>query len=392
MPTLTAPATAAEIVKRIEPVLRQYADQAEAERRLAPEAAQAMFDAGVFGSLIPRALGGLEMDEHGAFTLYEEIARIDGSAGWLAANQSGLATLIANFPASAVQEMTAGGRSLFAGALFPPGMATPVEGGFRVTGQWPFGSGSDYANWMMGAALEMGENGPRMDEHGQPVMMAIFMPAREVEVLDTWHTLGMRGTGSKDIRATDVFVPTERTWVIAPNHMPEPPFTSSVYRLGFWPVAALQASVGFGIARAALDDFIALASKMPAYTMTSLGDRHTVQDRVARCKAQLEAARAYVRSTMDEAREYVSGGALLSPDLGLNLALAGSFGMDSAREVVDTVHGMAGTSAIRNEFRFQRYLRDIHTLTQHAFSSTSRYESIGKLLLGRETDWAFFMA
>jgi alkylation response protein AidB-like acyl-CoA dehydrogenase len=391
MPSHTAPAVTAGIVSQIGPVLRAQRDQGERDRRLAPEAVEAMVHAGVFQSLIPKAYGGLELGTVDALALFEEIARIDGSAGWIAANQSGLATIVAVFPEEAAAEVFAGGPALLAGALFPPGNAEPVAGGYRVTGQWPFVSGCDYADWLVGTATVVGRDEFATGPDGEPTRIAVLYRAGDGEIVDTWHTLGMRGTGSQDVRATDLFVPEQRTWVIDPVAEPRGIFSAPFYYLGFWPIGALGASVGLGIAGAALDDFLSHTSKTPAFVATSLADRSTVQDRVARARGKLDAARAYLHAAAAEA-DADARGRPVRPAVGLTLALAATFAMEASVEVVNLVHGMAGTSAIRNERRFQQYFRDIHTLSQHAQSSTSRYESIGKLLLGRETDWVFFAA
>jgi alkylation response protein AidB-like acyl-CoA dehydrogenase len=390
MLSLITSSSESSTVKALEPVLRRHSASSEAERRLEPEVINAMLDAKVFDSLLPRAYGGLELEPLDAVKLFEAIARIDSSAGWLAANQSGLATLLSVLPEPAAAKILAPGRALFAGALFPPGAAVACEGGFRVSGQWPFGSGSDYATWMVGSAVWMDGEEPRMGPHGEPVMMVVVFPAADAEVIDTWDTVGMRGTGSKDIRVNDIFVPADRTWVIGPQDPPTGAFGAPIFRLGFWIISGLNAAVGLGIARAALDDLVSLAGKTPAYTGTALGDRPVIQDRVARATATLDAARSYLYLSIEDACEFVTHQPLLGPELGLPLSLAGVYAMEAAAQVVDMVHASAGTSAIRNELPFQRYLRDIRTLTQHAYSSTSRYQSIGKLLLGRETDWAFY--
>ncbi|HLZ71512.1 MAG TPA: acyl-CoA dehydrogenase family protein [Dehalococcoidia bacterium] len=135
--TSTAP-TVDEMVAQVEPTLRQYTAQAEADRRLAPEAIEALHDAGVFRSMLPKAYGGLEMDPVCALRLFEAIACIDGAAGWIAANQSGISTLPMLFPAACGDELFAQPRTLLAGGWFPPGKAEPVQGGYRVSGQWAF--------------------------------------------------------------------------------------------------------------------------------------------------------------------------------------------------------------------------------------------------------------
>jgi alkylation response protein AidB-like acyl-CoA dehydrogenase len=148
---------------------------------------------------------------------------------------------------------------------------------------------------------------------------------------------------------------------------------------------------GLGIARAALDEFIALtASKTPSYAQTGLADRSVVQDGVARANAQIEAARSYIYACVSTAWEYVQDGSRLSAQEGIPLALAATFGLESAVKAVRIVHDLAGTSAIRNEQPFQQHFRDVHTISQHAFAATSRFESVGKLLLGRPSDWPLY--
>ena len=123
----------------------------------------------------------------------------------------------------------------------------------------------------------------------------------------------------------------------------------------------------------------------------TLGERHTVQERLARATALVGAGKAYIKATLQDAWEQVTGGERLGPELGLPVQLAASHAVEAACQAVDLVHVSAGTTAIRNEHRFQQYFRDVHTISQHAFVSPySRFESVGKLLLGKETDWMFF--
>jgi len=392
MTTLIDIAAPEEIVARLEPTLREYAPAAEAERRLAPEAMAAMVDAGVFRSLMPRAFGGMELDPLSALAMFESIARIDSAAGWLAANQSGIATLGALLPAEGSAEMFADPRAVCAGAWFPPGVAEPVQGGYRVSARWAFGSGCHYATWLTGQALVHENGAPRLGPDGNPEALIIFVRADEAEVLDgTWKTLGMRGTGSNDYRVNDVFVPDRRAWRIGPTAPPSGAYAGPLYRLGLWLVAPVNAAVALGIAQAAIDDFLALAAvKTPSYTQTGLADKPVVQERIARARAYVDAARASVHGAVGAAWESVQTAERLEMGLGIAVALAGSFAIEAATTAVDLVHASAGMTAIREEQRFQRYFRDVHTLSQHAFSSASRFESLGKLMLGRETDWVFY--
>jgi indole-3-acetate monooxygenase len=218
----------------------------------------------------------------------------------------------------------------------------------------------------------------------------MFLPADQVTILDTWHTLGMRGTGSNDVVVTDRFVPERHTAVAAALQKPGKAYQGPLYRLTVWVPIALGAPPALGMARAALDDLLALAhAKTPSYTGTSLGQRHVVQRQVAEAEAILAAGRAYLYTTFQESWEAAQQGAEIPLAQKLHMQLATSHAVASAAKVVELVHAAAGTSSIRNEYPFQRYFRDVHTITQHAFVSASRYESVGAHMLGVPSDWDF---
>jgi alkylation response protein AidB-like acyl-CoA dehydrogenase len=223
------------------------------------------------------------------------------------------------------------------------------------------------------------------------VALIIHMPATDAEIIDNWDTLGMRGTGSHDFSVTDVFVPEHRVWPIGQVTPANFAFTDGLTRMGVWWFSPLVASVSLGIARAAIADLIELAQrKTPSYTHVGLADKPVVQDKLARARATVDAARGYLYGSLAAADEAVRTQPRLSLEQGIPLALAGSHAIEAACQAVDLVHSCVGTSGIRNEHSFQRYFRDVHTVSQHAFASPSRFESIGKLILGRESDWPFY--
>jgi alkylation response protein AidB-like acyl-CoA dehydrogenase len=232
---------------------------------------------------------------------------------------------------------------------------------------------------------------PRVGELGEPIQIIVAYPAKEAEILDTWHTVGMRGTGSHDVVVKDVFIPERRTTLLAPLTRPGTAFQGPLYRLTIWPPVAALAPPALGIARAAVDALLDLGKqKTPNYTRTPLRERPTVQAQVARAEALLGAARAYLHESLREGWETSVQGQMLSLEQKIKIQLATTYAIRAAADAVDLVHEVAGTTAIRNEHRFQQHWRDVHVITQHAFGSTSRYESVGKLLFGLETDWGFF--
>jgi alkylation response protein AidB-like acyl-CoA dehydrogenase len=376
------------MVAEVEPVVRQYAASAERERRLPPAVMTALVEAGLLRTWVPRALGGLELEPVAALQLFEELSRLDGSVGWVVGNASFIAYACQILPDESAEELFADPRAVVAGAWNPPGTAVPVAGGFRVSGLWPFSSACHAATWLAGLCLVMDGETARVAADGTPVALAVFVKAAEAEILDTWHTLGMRGTGSDDIRVTDVFVPARRSAVMAPWEHPGRAYAGPLYRLGPWVASCQIAVTGLGIARAALEDLLVLATtKTPSYTQTGLADRPVVQDRIARARAWIDAGRSYLYTAVNDAWELAQRGPRLTASTGIPLGLAASFGLEAAVQAVDLVHGVAGTTAIRTEHRFQQYFRDVHTISQHGHASASRFESLGKLLLGRASDW-----
>jgi alkylation response protein AidB-like acyl-CoA dehydrogenase len=200
----------------------------------------------------------------------------------------------------------------------------------------------------------------------------------------------MRGTGSYDVQVADLFVPDSRTFVIGPIS-PAPAYRGHLYGLRLWFAAVPIAAIALGIASASIDDFLTLAAqKTPSYTTVGLADRSIVQDRLARALASVDAARAYLHSVLTETFEFLKTGARLDPQRGLHVQLASTHAITACQEAVDLIQSLAGTTGIREGARFEQHFRDIHTLSQHAFGSSARFESVGKLLLGRESDWGFF--
>jgi alkylation response protein AidB-like acyl-CoA dehydrogenase len=390
---MTATATSLiQSVGRIAQIFREHAASNERDRRLALPVVEEMKAAGLFRMWTPRAFGGFEMDPVSVMQVVEEVTRLDSAAGWNLQLSTGIVPFFAWFPDQGVEEVWGEGPDLIlGGTLFPPGSAVPVEGGYRVSGRWPFVSGCHHASWFLGPALVMEGSQPHRGADGNPVQLMVVYRGRDAEIVDTWHTVGMRGTGSHDVIVKDLFVPTRHATVLAPLTKPAKGFEGPLYHLTIWTAVAALAAPALGIARAAIDALIDLSrKKTPNYTQTALRDRPVVQSQVAYAEATLGAARAYLHHSLRQAWESAVHGQMISQEQKINIQLASSFAMQEAAHAVDLVHAAAGTSAIRLEQPFERHFRDIHVLTQHAFASAGRYESVGKLLLGIDTDWPFF--
>lgn len=379
-----------ESLRSVEPVLREHSAAAEQNRRLAEPAVEAMRKAGFYHMWRPRALGGMELDPVSACRVVEELSRIDSSAGWNVQISNAVELFGPWLPDAGAKEIYDSPETLLAGGLNPPYAAVPVEGGYRITGRAPFHSGADHAKWFFGVSIVMDGEQPRIGPNGQPVVLLHACPAKEAKIVDTWHTLGMRGTGSQDVEAKDVFIAARWTAPLAPLEKPGSAYEGPLYRLSIWPLVAALAVPSLGITRAAIDSLLDLATKKtPAYTSKTLRDRSVVQAQVAEAEALLGASRAYLYQAVGAAWETAVGGSRLSIQDKMQIQLAATHAVRACARAVDLVHAAAGATAFRDE-RFHRHFRDAHTVTQHAFTSAQRYESVGQLLFGLDSDWQFF--
>ncbi len=365
-------------VERIRPVLEEQAARADADRRLTDEAWQVLGDAGLFTLVAPQAYGGLELPMTDLMTVWEAVARIDSAAAWNLVMTTVVATFAAFLPGEGARELFAEGPTTMAGALFPPGQAIREEGGWRVTARVPFVSGCHHAAWVTLPAI-----GP----DGQ--MLGVVIPRGEVQILDTWHTTGMRGTGSADVAVEGAFVPDRRTLVVGPLTNPAPGFEGPLYRMLPCPAFLGEATVSVGVAAAAVDAYIELAkTKTPAYQAVPLRDQQLAQYAAGKARARVDAARDTLQHAAREAyEETAASGELLSWEAKTRLQLAACFAAEACAEAVRLVHDAAGSSAIRLEQPFERHFRDAHVLTQHSSKSSARYATAGRLLFGLENDW-----
>jgi indole-3-acetate monooxygenase len=382
-----------QAVERIRPIIAEHAENAEAERRLSDVVYEAMHQAGLFRIHAPKAHGGLELHPVEAMQLYEAIARIDSAAAWNLLMNQGISAYAAWLPAEGARELFRDGPATTAGALHPPAAARRVEGGWRITGQVPFASGCHNARWLAMPAVEMDDHDrPRVDPAtGKPRVFGVFFPRAEAEILDTWHTVGMRGTGSADVAVRDLFVPDRLTAPVGPLRQPAPGFEGPLFRLWPWTNILGEAAVSVGVAAEAVDQGVRLCkTKTAAYNAVPLREQQLVQYQMGKAKARVEASRDTLHRTAGAAYDEVAqSDAGLSADAKIRLQLAACFAAEACAEAVRLVNDSVGAAAIRLEKPFQRYFRDAHVLLQHSSKSAARYASAGRLMFGLENDWVW---
>jgi alkylation response protein AidB-like acyl-CoA dehydrogenase len=343
--------------------------------------------ADLFRLLTPRALGGLEVDLRTVIQVVEELARVDGSAGWaVMIGNSGLFT--AWLDAEAGQEIVGLDPGLpTGGALAPAGQAVAVPGGYRVTGRWSFASGCEYATWLLGGCVVTGGN-RRSGADAEPELRVLYFPSSDCEILDTWSVGGLRGTGSHDFQVRDVFVPRRLSFAPADS----PVQTGPLYRLPLFALlASILPAVPLGIARGAIDALVELAStKTPAASRCLLRDRAMVQTQVAQAEAVLRAGRALLFDTVSDAWSSVVAGRTVSLQQRALLRLAATHATIGAAQAVDLMYQAAGGSSVYTNSRLERAFRDVHVATQHLGVSPTMYEPVGRVLLGMDPCAAAF--
>jgi alkylation response protein AidB-like acyl-CoA dehydrogenase len=377
-------------VERLRPLIEAHRDRAEADRRLSEVVYDAMLEAGLFGMQAPRAYGGYEFHPVETMRVIEAVARIDSAAAWNLSMNQAIPAFAAGLTDAGVRAIYGDGPTTMAGALNPPVAATRVDGGWRITGRCPFGSGCHHVRWMAMPAMEMEGDRPKVDPAtGQPTPFAVYFPRSEAKILDTWHTVGMRGTGSADYAVEDLYVPDYLTMPVGPLRSPAPGFEGPLFRLNPFTALLGEAAVSVGIAAAMVDAATDLCrTKTPAYNSTPLRDQQLAQFLMGRAKARVEASRDTLYRAAEAAYgELVSTGALLSVESKIRLQGAVCFAAEACAEAVRLTNDAIGASSIRIGQPYERHFRDAHVLLQHSDKSSARYASMGRLMFGLENDW-----
>jgi alkylation response protein AidB-like acyl-CoA dehydrogenase len=371
---------AAEIAKR--------GDEIEAARRVPLDLLDDLIAAGCFRMLLPQRYGGSELSPREAFEVIEELSRADASTGWTVMIGGTTPPVLSYLPEPTYAAIYADGPDVIGGGtLAPKGRLVAVDGGYRVTGQWPFASGCQHCSWLAVHGMVVRDGAPVMGPNGTPQMRLAAFPADQVEIVDTWHVAGLKGTGSHDVKLDDAFCPDERTAQLFGGSPSVDCRLSRVPLLGI--LGNAIAAVAVGIAGAALDDIAGLAGggKRPAFTPNRrLAESPVFQARLGEADATLRAARALLYSEVDAAWERACAGDTFEL-LDRGRLRAGAARVTSlAVQVVDFAYTAAAGSAVYESSPLQRRLRDIHTLTQHAGVSTDFFTVTGALLAGEEVD------
>ncbi len=375
------------------PILRQYHEQFEQEQRLPPKLVEQMRAAGFYRMVIPRSMGGLQVDPLTYLRVAELLAEGAGSVGWNVTNNSIAQLVTLGLPDDGVHEIYANGAdTIIAGtAVQGGGQAVPAEGGYRVTGHWTFGSGCQESAWMLGSFQILDDAGqPRRRPDGGSMYWRGLFPRDQAQVVPgSWEVSGMRGTGSFDWTVKDVFIPERRTMVHAgvplDNQWSRWPGITYALPSQCW-VGPHHSAVITGIARAGIDALIALAiEKTPRGRTFRLCDNPQVQDSIGRADAILNAGRVYRTAMITELWNTIAAGGETTLVQRARCRLASTYAGDSAREAMDLVYRQGGSTSFKTESRLAECWRDLHVVGQTVTIAPEWYPIGGRAYLGMDT-------
>jgi alkylation response protein AidB-like acyl-CoA dehydrogenase len=363
-----------ERASRVAATAAAGADEAEQLRRLPAATVTALADAGLFTMCLPVAAGGPGVSPVVMIDAVTEVARGDGAAGWCAAIASTTSSMAAFLHPDVVAIVYPSAATATGGVFAPNGRGTRQADGFGVTGRWQWGSGTQHCEWIVGGAM--------CDDGTQRVC---FFPAADVEFHDTWHSVGLRGTGSLDFSVADARVPDEFTVRAgaATAHVDEP-----LARFPNFTLLALGiAATAIGVARRALDELIIVAgSKTPQFSSRTLANSGFAQTEFAKAEARWRSARAYLREEVATAWDTAVAGDPVAVDARVAMRLAAAHSVASSVAVADAAFTLAGGTAVYETSVLGRCVRDAHVMRQHIMVAPKLNETLGKHLLGADFD------
>jgi alkylation response protein AidB-like acyl-CoA dehydrogenase len=352
----------------------------EERRELPPALVQRLIDGGFFRMLQPKSLGGAELRASAFCQVTEVLAEADASVAWCVGQNNGCSMSAAYLGEAAAREIFGPPTGILAWG--PPGApfeAEPVEGGYRLSGTWRFASGSHHASWL----------GAHMRISGRKAQRTMLFPKSSVRMVDIWHTIGLRGTGSDEYVVKDLFVPEHHT--MSRDDPKERRETGLLYRFTSNQMySAGFAGVALGIARATIKDFLDLpANKVSRGASRPMRENNVIQSQLAQCEAQVRSARAFLHQVHDDAWRTVEQTGAQTAEQRMLIRLTSTWAIQQARAAVNTLYHATGSAAVFEANPFERRLRDIHTVAQQAQGRQLHFETCGQIMFGLDPENQF---
>lgn len=371
-----------EAAERLIPLIEAEADASEQAQHQSDKVVAALRQAGLYAMLLPRDLGGGELDFVDAMRIVERLAWADGSAGWCTMVAGVMAASAGSFLSDAGAHLIYGKGAdvTLAGNGVPRGYARRVEGGYRIKGHWAYGSGITHAEWVhSGCFIVDGSGKPMTNQDGSPEIVLMHHPKDTIELRGNWDVLGLRGTGSFDYvqKGDEVFVPEATTYSFDAE---TPRRGGTQYRVGLVGFTAWgHTSWALGVGRRALDEIARLARER-ADVFGLLADSPSFRKSFAEAEAKYRAARAFVYESWTGVRDSSARGIAPALEQIALLRLAMRHIHDVLSDVTTMAHRYSRGVSLRAS-TLQRAYRDAHAGTQHLLLADEIELECAKVLL-----------
>jgi alkylation response protein AidB-like acyl-CoA dehydrogenase len=366
--------------RALRPVIEAHREEGDGSYHLPDAIARAFAEANVYRLLLPSEFGGEDIDPITYYDLVEEVSSYDGSVGWNYSIGSSTPIILGDLSAARLHQIFASSDCCIAASASPPGRAIEVDGGYRVTGRFAWASGIHQAQWVGANCFVFDGDKMRKSAAGTPVAFGFLMPKQDCKVLDTWHVLGMRGTGSTEFEVSGAFVPKDMAirFFGAESQYPYPIFHLPPTYFGYNHVSVMN-----GIARSALDGLKALAStKITAMAGTNLRDEPQAQYAVAKAEAMIEASRVAVKESFSALWAKVEARESVPLEMRARVRRGVAHAAECAVEAVQLCYQAAAGTAIYESAPFERALRDINTAATHITTRRVMMEEAGRVAFG----------
>lgn len=377
-------ASVADAVRALAPEIRARAAEAEAARTAPRDLVDKLRTAGVFRMLTPKSHDGLELPPPEAFQAVVEAAKADGSIGWTVMIGSATGLLFSRLPRAAFDRAFADGPDLIQAGLasMPGGKAEAVEGGYKVTGRWPFASGCQHADWIVGMAVltKDGEPLPGPVE-GMPATRIMILPAGEWRIEDTWKVAGLRGTGSSHTVLDGAFVPEDQTFDLMTG---ESCLDGPIYATVLPWLALMHSAFAVGVATGAVEELVESAggARHQVFAKTPLRLSPVFHYELGQVEAKLQAATAMYETALARQWTRAQAGQLDAPGVVAECLQTAMWTTGASVDITEACFNLAGGPALYDASPLQRRMRDMQVARQHAAAHPKNYELLGAARMG----------
>jgi indole-3-acetate monooxygenase len=371
-------------IRELAPTIPSRVSEIEASRQIPPDLVDKLKASGIFRMFVPRSHGGLELDLPDGLTVIVELARIEGALGWAAMVASASSMFIPLLRRETYDQVYRHGPDvILSGSSQPVGTADAVLGGWRVSGRWPFASGCQQADWMVGfcTATKDGKSLPgRAGIGGPPWVRGFILPAAEWQIEDTWHAAGLKGSGSHHISIADKFVPETNFFEIE-NGVPCLP--APLYQSALELIPLTHSAFAAGLAEGAVNDLIELVKtgRKQFRAATAMHDSEVFQWKFGCVEADLRAVQAFMEVQVASHWRHALAGTINDDALRMQSTQNAVWITATCVRIVDTCLALGGAGTLYDTSPLQRRWRDLHAGAQHVAVQERNYAAIGKLRL-----------